>query len=106
MDTKLSHDNAPTIKSLQKYRAERSTSLSVFYTSTTTGAFALLGVSVVARGCFARHLEPSEPKDIADLLAEGNSQTLRTRREIGTFEIVDPGFGRRPAKQRQQAARE
>ena len=87
------------------YYPEGYTSLSVFHMFNTIRPFALIRVSATARGCSARGLEPSEPKDIADLLAEANPQTLRARRKIGTFEIVDSRLGGRPAKQRQQPAR-
>ena len=92
-------------KSLEKYRPERYISLSVFHTVDRTRAFGLLRVIAMARGCSARGLEPSEPKDIADPFAEANPQTLRAGRKIGTFEIVDPRLAGPPAKERQQPAR-
>ena len=83
------------------YYPEGYTSLSVFHMFNTIGLFA----SAMARRCSARGLEPSEPKDIADLFAEANPQALRARRKVGTFEIVESRLGGRPAKERQQPAR-
>jgi hypothetical protein len=54
---------------------------------------------------FVGHFEPSKSKDIANLLAETDPQTLRAGIEVGPLQIVKPGLVRRLAEYRQQSSR-
>jgi len=55
-------------------------------------------LTIPASAPFAGYFEPSEPKDIAYLFTETNTQTLRTGLKIGPLQIVNIGLGRRFAE--------